>query len=258
VNRIDRLFREKEREILSVYMTAGFPGLDDTPAMIRSLQDHGADLVEIGIPFSDPLADGPVIQRSSQKALGNGITLRILFQQLSGIREKVDIPLILMGYLNPILRFGVERFLGSCRETGIDGAIIPDLPLEEYEAHYREGFRDQGIHHILLITPQTPDERIRKIAGLSDGFIYMVADASTTGAKDSIRQAQVDYFNRIRDMGLPIPAMIGFGISNHGTFATACTYARGAIIGSAFIRMLEQEGFSDRNIGAFIRSIREG
>lgn len=256
MNRIDRLFREKKGEILSVYMTAGFPKLDDTAGMIRALQDHGADLVEIGIPFSDPLADGPVIQRSSQVALGNGISLKLLFEQLSDIRREVRIPLILMGYLNPILRFGMDRFLERCRETGIDGAIIPDLPLEEYEDLYRERFREHGVHHALLITPQTPDDRILRIAQRSDGFIYMVADASTTGAKDSIRQTQLDYFSRIRDMKLSRPTLIGFGISNRETFTTACRYARGAIIGSAFIRMLEEEGFSEEKVGSFIRSIR--
>lgn len=258
MNRIDRLFREKEGGILSVYMTAGFPGLDDTPRMLQSLQDHGADLVEIGIPFSDPLADGPVIQRSSQAALGNGITLKLLFEQLSGIRGKVNIPLILMGYLNPILRFGMERFLSLCKETGIDGAIIPDLPLDEYETLYRERFKEHGVYHALLITPRTSAGRIRKIAELSEGFIYMVADASTTGAKDSIRQTQIDYFCRIKKMELSRPTLIGFGISNRETFETACRYARGAIIGSAFIRILEEEGFSDQKIGAFIRSIRQG
>jgi len=258
VNRIDHLFRENKGEILSVYMTAGFPGLEDTPAMVQSLQDHGADLVEIGIPFSDPLADGPVIQRSSQAALRNGITLKLIFEQLSGIREKVSIPLILMGYLNPILRFGMDRFLNSCRDTGIDGVIIPDLPLEEYETLYRKHFTAHGVHHALLITPQTSPERIHRIAHLSDGFIYMVADASTTGAKDSIRKAQIDYFQRIRNMDLPKPTLIGFGISSHQTFMTACRFARGAIIGSAFIRMLEEEGFSDMKVGDFIRSIRKG
>jgi tryptophan synthase alpha chain len=163
-----------------------------------------------------------------------------------------------MGYLNPILRFGMERFLTACGETGIDGAIIPDLPLEEYETVYQELFKEHGMHHVLLITPQTPHDRIRKIVRLSDGFIYMVADASTTGAKDSIRQAQIEYFHRIREMELGRPALIGFGISSHQTFMTACRYARGAIIGSAFIRMLEEKGFSDQNVEIFLRSIRQG
>jgi len=258
VNNIDLLFKNKEEGILSVYLTAGYPALNDTAAILMSLQEHGADLVEVGIPFSDPLADGPVIQQSSQVALGNGMTLQILFEQLEGIRGKVRIPLILMGYLNPILRFGMERFLDRCKEIGIDGAIIPDLPLDEYELHYREQFRKRGICHVLLITPQTTPDRIRKIAALSDGFIYMVADASTTGAKDSIRQIQIDYFSRIREMKLTRPALIGFGISNHETFATACKYARGAIIGSAFIRMLGEAGFSDQKVADFIRSIRQG
>jgi len=258
VNRIDHLFREKKEGILSVYMTAGFPHLDDTTAIIRSLEAHGADLLEIGIPFSDPLADGPVIQRSSQVALANGMTLKYLFEQLSAIRKRVRIPLILMGYLNPILRFGMERFLDHCAACGIDGAIIPDLPLDEYESLYMMQFKKRHLHHVLLITPQTPEERIRRIAKRSQGFIYMVAAASTTGAKDTIIRKQIDYFSRIGEMKLSSPRLIGFGISNRETFTTACRYAQGAIIGSAFIRMLEEQGYSDRNVEAFIRSIRRG
>jgi tryptophan synthase alpha chain len=256
MNRIDQLFEGKSGEILSIYTTAGYPGLNDTPEVIRLLQEQGADMVEIGIPFSDPLADGPVIQHSSQVALKNGMNLQLLFRQLSGIREQVHIPLVLMGYLNPVLQMGMDVFLQECRDTGIDGVIIPDLPPSEFEALYRDLFRRYGIYHILLVTPHTSEERIRIIAGLSEGFLYLVADASTTGARDVIGEHQVGYFNRIRSMELPVPALIGFGISNHQTFSTACRYARGAIVGSAFIKALDTGGSLESRIAAFIRMVR--
>ena len=215
-------------------------------------------MVEIGIPFSDPLADGPVIQHSSQLALQNGMSLDLLFRQLENIRESVSIPLLLMGYLNPVLQMGMERFLSRCRDTGIDGVIIPDLPPAEYEAHYREMFRSYGIYHSLLITPHTSDTRIKQIAALSEGFVYMVAASSTTGTRESVGERQREYFQRLKDMKLPLPGMIGFGISNRETFVTACEYARGAIIGSAFIKALEAPGsrtLEDR-VGSFIKKIR--
>jgi tryptophan synthase alpha chain len=238
MNRIDRLFDEKEGEILSIYMTAGYPGIEDTVEVLEALQEHGADMVEIGMPFSDPLADGPVIQESSQKALENGMSLRLLFSQLKDIRKRIHIPLVLMGYLNPVLQYGPESFLRDCRETGIDGVILPDLPPDEYESDYQHLFEEHGIHHILLVTPHTAENRIRKIAGLSRGFIYLVADAATTGARDSVTDHQLDYFRRIEQMDLPLPALVGFGISNRETFQAACRHSRGAIIGSAFIRAL--------------------
>lgn len=258
MNRIDRMFSGGGGEILSVYMTAGYPELDDTVKIIRALQENGADMVEIGIPFSDPLADGPVIQHSSQVALGNGMSVKRLFRQLEGIRDNIDIPLVLMGYLNPILRFGVEGFLQNCRDTGIDGVIIPDLPPEVYAADYRKLFRSHGIHHPLLVTLHTGKERVVKIAGLSGGFLYLVADASTTGEKSSVKAHQIDYFRRIGEMGLGIPALVGFGISSHETFRAACRFARGAIIGSAFIRMLGEEGAGTESVGRFVRRIRTG
>ena len=240
-NRIDKLFSEKDGKILSIYITAGYPGLHDTVRLIEALQENGADMVEIGIPFSDPLADGPVIQQSSQEALANGMSLDLLFRQLKEIRQKVSIPLLLMGYLNPVLQMGMERFLGRCRECGIDGVIIPDLPPAEYESLYLEMFKSHGIYHALLVTPHTEGSRIRKIAALSQGFLYLVAAASTTGTRSSLEDEQKNYFKRISDMGLPLPGLIGFGISNRETFLTACKYARGAIIGSAFIKALGTE-----------------
>jgi tryptophan synthase alpha chain len=258
MNRIDRLFSEKPSGILSVYLTAGYPDLEDTVPLIQLLQTHGAHMVEVGIPFSDPLADGPVIQKSSQVALENGMSLNLLFNQLDQIRQTVSIPLVLMGYFNPILKMGMEQFLDRCRKIGIDGVIIPDLPPDEYDQNYKHLFMDRGIHHILLVTPHTSEERIRKIAQLSGGFIYMVADASITGARDSIGQHQTDYFTRIRQMGLSIPGLIGFGISNRETFETACRYAQGAIIGSAFIRAIGESGTVEEKVKLFMQKIRGG
>lgn len=242
MNRIDRLFQENEGEILSVYLTAGYPQVNDTLPILQSLQKHGVKMVEIGMPFSDPLADGPVIQESSQHALENGMNLELLFSQLEGVRDHIHIPLVLMGYLNPVLQMGMDQFLSRCQKTGIDGLIIPDLPPSEYEEKYRELFLGYGIHNVLLITPYTEESRIRWIADLSDGFLYMVADAATTGARRSIGSHQKEYFERIQKMELPLPGLIGFGISNRSTFLTACKYAPGAIIGSAFIRALGEPG----------------
>ena len=258
MNRIDQLFQEKQGEILSVYFTAGYPELGDTVPLLEALQKHGVDLVEIGMPFSDPLADGPVIQQSSQTALENGMTLDVLFKQLEGIRSSITMPLVLMGYVNPVLKMGVEKFLIRCHETGIDGVILPDLPPDTYEASYLELFRSYGIHHALLITPHTHEERIRKIASLSGGFLYLVADAATTGARNTLEDHQVEYFRRIRDMGLGLPGLVGFGISNRETFLAACRYARGAIIGSAFVRAMGEAGqlSLEQKVEQFIGKIR--
>ncbi len=256
MNRIDRMFEDTPGGILSVYITAGYPDLNDTPVLLQALQKNGVHMVEVGMPFSDPLADGPVIQQSSQVALQNGMSLKLLFNQLKGIRELVHIPLVLMGYLNPVLQMGMENFLKNCRDVGVDGVIIPDLPPDEYETMYLELFQKYGIHNALLITPHTSSERIQKITSLSGGFLYLVADASTTGAKSTIGQHQIDYFQRIEDMNLPVPGLIGFGISNHETFRTACMHARGAIIGSAFIREIGKKGTLEKKVEDFIRSIR--
>jgi len=241
MNRIDQLFREKGTGVLSIYMTAGYPGIDDTTELIIALEEAGADMIEIGMPFSDPLADGEVIQKSSMTALGNGMTIARLFDQIEGIREKVKIPLVLMGYLNPVLQFGFERFLEKSISTGIDGLIIPDLPVDIYTENYQPIVEASGLNFNLLITPQTQPERIHRIAASSGGFLYMVADSSTTGARKNISEAQVAYFRRIMDMELEIPRMIGFGISDRDSFQQACRYANGAIIGSAFIRALGEE-----------------
>lgn len=251
--RIHEKLRE-QKKLLSIYFTAGYPAQEDTTRIIRDLQDSGVDMIEIGLPFSDPLADGPTIQESSTKALKNGMNTRKLFEQLADIRQDVHIPLIIMGYFNPILQYGVEAFCARCAEIGIDGLIIPDLPVEVYEASYRDIFEKYGLANIFLITPQTSDERIRKIDDASEGFIYMVSSASVTGAKNSFGEEQQAYFDRIDALHLKTPRIVGFGISNAETFQTATQKANGAIIGSAFIKHLTQNG--TEKIDDFISRIR--
>lgn len=259
MNRIVQSLGEKAndgaspKKLLSIYFTAGYPQLEDTVPVIESLQASGADMIEIGLPFSDPLADGPTIQESSTRALKNGMTTEKLFSQLEGIRERVSIPLLIMGYFNPILQYGMEDFCKKCVETGIDGLIIPDLPVEVYYENYREIFEAHGLINVFLITPQTSEERIRFIDSISNGFIYMVSSASTTGARNTFGDVHSAYFGRIHKMGLKNPQLVGFGISNHSTFIQATTYARGAIIGSAFVKTLGDRGL--KQIPAFVRSI---
>ncbi|MFW6289976.1 MAG: tryptophan synthase subunit alpha [Mariniphaga sp.] len=238
-NRINQLFETKKKDILSVYFTAGFPRLHDTVEIIRLLEQNGVDLVEIGIPFSDPTADGPTIQRSSELALKNGMSLQLLFEQLATVRKSVQIPLLMMGYFNPVMQYGVDEFCRQCHLAGIDGVILPDLPLEEYNETYKPSFEKNNLHNILLITPQTSSERIRLIDEVSDGFIYMVSSSSTTGAGKKVEDFHKEYFERIQQMNLKNPRLIGFGISDHETFKNACKYAHGAIIGSAFISSLQ-------------------
>lgn len=254
-NRIFTLFSEKNRDILSIYFTAGFPHLHDTAKVIELLAKNGADMIEIGIPFSDPTADGRVIQHSNQVALNNGMTLVLLFEQLKTIRKRVEVPLILMGYVNPVLRFGIERFCRKCRETGIDGVILPDLPLHEYIRNYKTTFRKHGLCNILLITPQTSEERIRAMDAVNSGFLYLVSSTSTTGTGKKAVEMNTGYFERIRKMNLRNPCLIGFGISDRETFATACSHAAGAIIGSAFISALQQPDPLERNVARFMTSL---
>ncbi len=252
-NRIIQKMQEPGR-LLSIYFTAGFPELGDTVTVIEALQENGVDMIEIGLPFSDPLADGPTIQRSSEDALKNGMSTALLFEQLKGIRERIHIPLIIMGYFNPMLQYGVESFCRTCAEIGIDGLIMPDLPLAEFKESYRDLYEQHGLLHISLITPQTSRDRILEIDEASQGFIYMVSTASTTGAQEGFGDEQEAYFRRIRDMELKNPQVVGFGISNSETFGFATDYAKGAIIGSAFIKHLREHG--KEGIPEFIRSIR--
>ncbi|GAB3939345.1 tryptophan synthase subunit alpha [Larkinella terrae] len=257
MNRITALFQKKSEQILNVYFTAGFPQLNDTAPILEMLQEAGVDLIEIGMPYSDPVADGETIQQSNQKALNNGMSLRVLFEQLRGIRAKVQVPILLMGYLNPVVQFGIEAFCQQCAEVGVDGIIVPDLPIDVYEREYKPTFDRYNILNIFLITPQTAENRIRQIDQLTDGFIYMVSSASTTGSQKGITDEMKAYFNRIKAMNIKNPRLIGFGIQDYETFQTASQYANGAIIGSAFVRLLEKnQADKTAAIHNFIQSIR--
>lgn len=256
MNRIDKLFKEKQGNILSVYFTAGYPLTDSTVGILNALADAGADMVEIGMPFSDPMADGPVIQHSNKIALHNGMSLKLLFKQLKDIRDRVDIPLVLMGYLNPVLQFGIDDFCRQCNETGIDGVILPDLPPEIYTEEFQYIFEKYDLYNILLISPQSDDIRISAVDRISRGFIYMVASSSVTGAQGNFSEEQLTYFRRVKALNPVNQCLIGFGISNHDTFKNACRYAGGGIIGSAFIRILEQKGNLTPKIHQFVKDIK--
>ena len=253
MNRIHKKLKE-EGKILSIYFTAGYPNLNDTEKIIQELEKNHIDLIEIGLPFSDPLADGPTIQHSSTAALKNGMTTEILFKQLKNIRKTISIPLIIMGYFNPMLQYGIEDFCKKCAEIGIDGLIIPDLPLNVYQDNYEAIFTKYGLLNVFLITPQTSDKRITQIDEASNGFIYMVSSASVTGAKSGFGQVQKSYFERISTMKLSNPQIVGFGISNSETFQQATKTTKGAIIGSAFIKHLTEHGI--KGIRSFISTIR--
>jgi len=255
-NRIEQLFEIKKERILSVYFSAGYPKLDETATIMNYLDESGADIIEVGIPFSDPVADGPTIQDSNKIALDNGISLKLIFKQLSDIRKTVKIPIILMGYINPVLQYGLEAFCAKCEEVGVDGLILPDLPMQEYLNEYKSTFGAHGLLNIFLITPQTSEDRIREIDENSKGFIYMVSSASTTGAKVDISHEQLTYFERVKAMDLTNPTLIGFGISNKDTFDRACAHASGAIIGSAFINVLTNANDLKGDIASFIQSVK--
>jgi tryptophan synthase alpha chain len=252
MNRINKKLKE-DQKLLSIYFTAGYPNTDDTVTIIQNLEKSGVGMIEIGLPFSDPLADGPTIQASSTEALKNGMTSELLFEQLKDIRKTVSIPLIIMGYFNPMFQYGVEAFCKKCQEIGIDGLIIPDLPVDVYHDNYKAIFEKYGLRNVLLITPHTSDGRIRYIDSVSDGFIYMVSSASTTGAKVGFGDTQTEYFERIANMNLKNPQIVGFGISNNETFTQATKYAKGAIIGSAFVKHVTNEGVD--TIDSFVNSI---
>jgi tryptophan synthase alpha chain len=242
MNSIQELFQKKDKNYLSIYFTCGYPKLDDTTKVILALEKSGVDFIEVGLPYSDPLADGPTIQESSQKALENGINLDIIFEQLLTIKETNKTPLVLMGYLNQLLKYGEDKFCQKVVDCGIDTVIIPDLPMVEFERHYQQLFEKHGITNVFLITPHTSEDRIKKIDSYSKAFIYVVASASITGVKGAISNQQVEYFERIKAMNLESKLIIGFGISDKETFTTACNYANGAIIGSAFIKNLGING----------------
>ena len=256
MNRIRKLFAGKKNNILSVFYTAGFPHLDDTVCIGEALEAAGVDLIEIGIPFSDPIADGPVIQNSNKQALDNGMHVALLLEQVAVLRSKVKMPIVLMGYVNPLMQFGMEVFCKQAALAGVDGLIIPDLPLAVYQSQYQAIFEAHGLCNILLIAPTTSEERIRKIDGATEGFIYAVSASSTTGARKSFVEGQIHYFDRINKMGLKSPLLIGFGISNAATFGTACEYASGAIVGSAFVELLKHSNRLEQDIHQFVKDIR--
>ena len=253
MNRINQTLNQ-DQKLLSIYFTAGFPQLEDTISILEQLQEADVDMIELGLPFSDPLADGPTIQESSTKALRNGMTTDKLFRQLEGIRNRIHVPLIVMGYFNPMMQYGVERFCKRCQEVGIDGLIIPDLPADVYHEQYKSLFQKYGLLNMFLITPQTPDDRIRYIDKVSEGFIYMVSSAATTGVQGSFGDTQEQYFQRISEMKLQSKILVGFGISNAETYQTAITHSQGAIIGSAFIKHLEANG--KQSVREFVKTIR--
>jgi len=253
MNRINQKLQE-DKKLLSIYFTAGYPKIEDTVTIIQNLEKSGVDLIEIGLPFSDPLADGPTIQASSTQALKNGMTTKLLFEQIKDIRKTVNIPLIIMGYFNPMLQYGVENFCKKCQEVGIDGLIIPDLPVDEYHDKYQSIFEKYGLISVFLITPQTSNERIQFIDSISNGFIYMVSSASVTGSQSGFGSEQTDYFKRIADMNLNNPQIVGFGISDNKTFTQAAKHTNGAIIGSAFIKHLTEKGVD--TIDEFVKKIR--
>lgn len=254
MNRITELFKRKKKDVLNVYFTAGFPELNDTIEIIKSLDRAGADLIELGMPYSDPLADGETIQKSSSRALRNGLQLDLLFEQVNTARRDTEIPIMLMGYYNQIIQYGQDKFLQQCKSAGIDGLIIPDIPMDYYEEHVANALDQNGIKMTFLVTPETSDERIKQADKLSTAFLYVVAQSSITGGTSDISDSQQNYFQRLAQLDLTAARLIGFGIHNHETFAKASKNANGAIIGSAFIRMLEKDGIS--GIEEFVKGIR--
>lgn len=255
MNRLQALFNKKQSGILNVYCTAGYPQLDSTPRILKALQEAGADLVEIGMPYSDPLADGPVIQESSSVALQNGMSMSLLFSQLKNIRESIRVPLILMGYMNPVLQYGFERFCSDAAAVGIDGLILPDLPMYEFESQYQPVIKKYGLDFIFLVTPETSDERLRQIDSLSTGFLYAVSSSSTTGSNKQLTGSD-QYFQKLKTFGFTNPVLIGFGIHDKTSFDHAASFARGAIIGSAYIKALHGQTELETVTQDFVKRIR--
>ena len=256
-NRITKLFDRRPSNLLSVFYTAGFPRLGDTGRIAHYLEGAGADIIEIGIPFSDPIADGPVIQDSNKIALENGMSLKKLLEQVKEIRKKVKVPMILMGYLNPVMQYGVEKFCKEASAAGVDGLIFPDMPMDVYQNEYKKMFESHGLSNTFLISPTTSEDRIRKIDEATEGFIYAVSASSTTGVKGDFSQEQENYFMKLQAMKLKNPFLIGFGISDRQTFSKACVYGSGAIVGSAFISMLKGSTDLENDIAKFVRGIKE-
>jgi tryptophan synthase alpha chain len=252
MKRIKELFQKKQQGVLNVYCTAGYPQLSSTVDVMKCLQANGADLIELGMPYSDPLADGPVIQASSTKALQNGMTISKLFDQLKDFRNEVEVPVVLMGYLNPLLQYGFEKFCAKASEVGVDGLIIPDIPIYEYENEYKEVIQKFDLDFIFLVTPETSAERIKKLDELSSGFLYAVSSSSLTGSDKDFSTVE-NYLKRLKEMKLKNPVLVGFGIKDKLTFQAACKYANGAIIGSAYIKAIENS-----NTGEATKKFLEG
>jgi tryptophan synthase alpha chain len=255
-HRLRDLFASKKKRLLSVYFTAGFPALNDTGRIAKALADAGADIIEVGIPFSDPVADGPTIQQSNKVALDNGMNLALLLSQVKEMRKSVSIPIILMGYINPVLQYGIDRFAQDASSAGVDGLILPDLPLREYQDEYKPLLDNVGIPLTFLISPTTSPVRISQIDSLSTSFIYAVSASSTTGARNGFGADQLDYFKKLSGLKLKSPLMIGFGISDKKTFSEATEYADGAIVGSAFINLLRESTDLEADISKFVSEIR--
>lgn len=256
MSRISTLFNKKKSGVLNIYCTAGYPKLDSTLEVLQALQDNGADIIEIGMPYSDPLADGEVIQQSSAVALQNGMTITKLFEQLKDVRKTIHVPIILMGYLNPIMQYGLGNFCAKAKEVGVDGVILPDLPMYEYETMYKPLFDANGLDFIFLVTPETSEERIKKIDALGSGFIYAVSSSSTTGKNKAIEEQEA-YFKKLQAMQLKNPVLVGFGIKDKQTFEAASRHTNGAIIGSAYIKALEKSGEITQITKEFLKSIRD-
>ncbi len=254
MSRIKKLFENKKEQVLNIYCTAGFPKLDNTIKVMNALQKSGADLIELGMPYSDPLADGEVIQLSGSKALSNGMTIKILFEQLKNFRNEISVPVILMGYMNPVLQYGFERFCAAAAEVGIDGLILPDLPEHEFENEYGAIIRKHRLDFIFLITPETSEARIKKLDELSSGFLYAVSSSSTTGNEKDFN-AVGKYLQRLFNMHLKNPVLVGFGIKDKATFESACKYVNGAIIGSAYIKAIEHANDIEEATEKFLSSI---
>lgn len=254
MSRIKNLFERKKSQVLNVYCTAGYPRLNSTLSILHSLQANGADLVELGMPYSDPLADGPVIQASGNRALENGMTIAVLFEQLAGFRKEIQLPVILMGYMNPVLQYGFEKFCAEAAKVGVDGLILPDLPEYEFETEYGAIVRKYGLDFIFLVTPETSEDRIRKLDELSAGFLYAVSSSATTG-KDKDFTAVETYLQKLQSMQLKNPVLVGFGIKDSSTFQLACKFANGAIIGSAYIKALDEGSDTETVTQNFIGNI---
>lgn len=254
MSRIQELFQRKNKNVLNVYCTAGYPRLDSTLEVMQALQDAGADLIELGIPYSDPLADGPVIQTSGSKAIANGMTVARLFEQLHGFRKNIHVPVVLMGYFNQVLQYGFERFCAAAKSVGVDGLILPDLPMFEFEQEYGKIIKDHQLDFIFLVTPETSEARIKKLDELSSGFLYAVSSSSTTGKEKNLADQQ-SYFQKLQAMNLKNPVLVGFGIKDRQTFETACSFANGAIIGTAYIKALEQGTSVEEATKSFIAGV---